>query len=73
MDGMPPEVISGSGGALLDETIYPAEEPKSSTKLARGIFGFVGVLVADSVINLTFYSVDEDNFPKATFAIEKKK
>ena len=51
---MPPEVVAGSGGSVLDEDIKNC--PEINTQLARATYGFVAVNITSSKISLSFYS-----------------
>lgn len=59
LPNMPPEVIAGSGGALLDENIYLAEGVGEYTQLYRSTFGFISTNVSPELIELNFYGVKE--------------
>jgi hypothetical protein len=78
LPGMPPEVISGSGGAILDEyTRYEDEEntslTKRSTHMARAAFGFVGVRINKSELHLEFRGqIHEEPVPTRMFTISKE-
>ena len=56
---MPPQVIAGSGGALLDENIYTNSYLNEYTQLYRSTFGFVSTEITSTSINLGFYGVKE--------------
>lgn len=58
LDGMPPQVVSGSGGASLDREVYVVVE---NTQLVRPIFGFVSVDVNIDTITLTFHTASEQS------------
>lgn len=76
MDGMPPQVISGSGGADLDRNVY-VNELELQTQLIRSVFGFVGFSITKEEINLTFYTaqnqpmISEELLEPKTFIISK--
>lgn len=57
LPNLPPQVISGTGGALLDK-ISVSDNLKEYTHICRSEFGFVAVSVSSSEINLDFYSVN---------------
>lgn len=71
--GMPPQIISGSGGAVLDLNIQnsPELQKPNITQLARATFGFVGVDIYLERIDIKFYSI-MGNQP-AFFTIIKKR
>lgn len=67
---MPPEIISGIGGAILDKNIY-INELKDYTLFTRAVFGFVGLEIYNQKIILNFYSTENPEDFK-TFQINKK-
>ena len=60
LPNLPPQVISGTGGAVLDN-ISISENLKNYTHVCRSEFGFVSVNVSNSQINLDFYTVNNIN------------
>jgi hypothetical protein len=64
-----PEIVCGSGGAILDENIQEPKELKERTLFAEAKFGFVGIKINTSFFDFTFYSRDNSE----TFFILPKK
>ena len=74
LPGMPPEVISGSGGAILDIYIRKDEDSYvyNNTHFARAAFGFVAVVVDKSKIQLSYYGqFDEEPLEVFVTSISK--
>lgn len=57
-----PEVISGTGGAVLDETFFAFTE---GTEIRRAGFGFVGMNINSDYINLEFILSRQPNIIKS--------
>jgi hypothetical protein len=70
MDDMPAEIISGSGGAILDTEIT-YEDLKDKTMLGRATFGFVGLKIFDDWIGVEYYATDGSD--TENFRINKKR
>ena len=70
---LPPQVIAGSGGTVLDPEFYPVKdsELEKATKYHQSIFGFVSVKVNNENISVNF----NDTQGKLTvkFDIDKKR
>lgn len=69
LDNIPPQVIAGSGGAVLDENIKICSE--INTLLAQVTYGFVSVNITASNINLTFLSTKPEEYQTRVFDINK--
>jgi len=67
---IPPEVVAGSGGAVLDEHINVSDE--LNTQLARATYGFVAVNITSSKISLAFHSTS-DEYQTKMFDIPKNR
>lgn len=76
IDGMPPEVIAGSGGAVQDEEIFliPDQQPQGiNTLLARSVFGYVSMKINSEYINLSFLDALADEYTNnVQFRVYKK-
>lgn len=71
----PPQVISGSGGAVLDEKIYINDNEydlKNKTLFSNASFGFVNVSLTIDTIILTYHS-STNSYSPTTFTINKKR
>jgi hypothetical protein len=70
---LPPQVIAGSGGTVLDPEFYPVKDSslEKATKYHQSIFGFVSVKVNDKNISVNF----NDTKGKLTvkFDVDKKR
>lgn len=78
INDMPPQVISGSGGAVLDMNVF-INELSNETKLVRPVFGFVSLVVSASEIQLTFRtaqtqpSLNDEIRQPVTFTIQHRR
>lgn len=67
--GMPPQVISGSGGAILDEKIFTKNFIEKYTDFARATFGFVDVNITSDYLKFTFKSTVPSRYGDITYTI----
>lgn len=59
---MPPQIISGSGGSILDN-ISLSQDINTYTQLSRTNFGFVALNIDPDFINVDFHNVDANIIP----------
>ena len=72
LPNLPPQVIAGSGGAILDPVLMN-ETLKPYTHVLRSTFGFVSNVVTRDKIAITFHSVIPEQYPDKTVIVSSNK